>query len=77
MRLLRTEDHPRIRGERSVLLPDIVCALGSPPHTRGKAAAAGESINLYGITPAYAGKGEHSFEANFPDGDHPRIRGER
>ena len=49
-------DHPRVCGEKVVL---IICAtvyIGSPPRMRGKEAEGEAVLNAYGITPAYAGK---------------------
>ena len=73
---IRTEDHPRIRGEHFNAPCHAATEVGSPPHTRGTREKREEDIEQVGITPAYAG--------NTPDfpadgkrfGDHPRIRGE-
>ena len=49
-------DHPRIRGEKGSRFGGDTHPMGSPPHTRGKARAAGYLVAVLGITPAYAGK---------------------
>lgn len=72
-----TGDHPRIRGEKhdKIYLPFHY--LGSPPHTRGKAASIKEFLYGERITPAYAGKRYFRLTARRLDRDHPRIRGEK
>ena len=70
-------DHPRLCGEKSVL---IICTLpyqGSPPPMRGKA-----KLNLFhpcycGITPAYAGKSFTVSAISASVKDHPRLCGEK
>ena len=49
-------DHPRIRGEKDTLKVHTNDQVGSPPHTRGKAAFPVVVQLIIGITPAYAGK---------------------
>ncbi len=70
-------DHPRIRGEKELFVEIAKPFQGSPPHTRGKAAAHFATFVQIRITPAYAGKSFAAF--NFQDTveDHPRIRGEK
>ena len=70
-------DHPRIRGEKCVVVVDVWRAFGSPPHARGKAfplATDGPDVR---ITPAYAGKSGLLRLRLIVQGDHPRIRGEK
>ena len=70
-------DHPRICGEKGVVLRAGYAVLGSPPHMRGKAYIAPNPLPFKGITPAYAGK---SFFYNLVWvhlWDHPRICGEK
>ena len=50
------EDHPRVCGEKSVLLLPQREALGSPPRMRGKEPCSPILAPAIGITPAYAGK---------------------
>ncbi len=49
-------DHPRVCGEKSIVIARLSFAAGSPPRVRGKArdVKTGESFNR--ITPACAGK---------------------
>ena len=49
-------DHPRIRGEKFIILCRSSAGKGSPPHTRGKATHGVWGKLDNGITPAYAGK---------------------
>ena len=69
-------DHPRIRGEHSVVT-DVACSsMGSSPHTRGARRRRPHPDEHRGIIPAYAGstEGPHGLVESFED--HPRIRGE-
>ena len=70
-------DHPRVRGEKLIVLPLGVRQEGSPPRARGKDSTDGKIRCSRGITPACAGK---SFivhkKRRFP-WDHPRVRGEK
>ena len=50
------EDHPRIRGEKTVATPGTNTTAGSPPHTRGKGQRKYLRWFPRRITPAYAGK---------------------
>ena len=63
-RLTRSEDHPRLCGEKRTIKESSVLVPGSPPPMRGK--VAGEHINEIraGITPAYAGKRVSGFSLN-------------
>ena len=47
--------HPRIRGERTRLVPPIGETLGSSPHTRGTLLNAGNPHGYWRFIPAYAG----------------------
>ena len=49
-------DHPRLCGEKYVLIGCSGCVLGSPPPMRGKERHADAGDIKDGITPAYAGK---------------------
>ena len=55
----------------------LITCLGSPPHTRGKAAPDHPLDFVPGITPAYAGKRRDIYMLHRPPRDHPRIRGEK
>ena len=51
--------------------------LGSPPHTRGKAAYIKISLEAFRITPAHAGKSHPLWGLRAGQEDHPRTRGEK
>ena len=70
-------DFPRIRGEKLQLVSMPMRAVGSPPHTRGKALNGNRALLEVGITPAYAGKSRPAAGRLSSPGDHPRIRGEK
>ena len=73
----RTRDVPRLRGEKQAADQLDRTFVGSPPLTRGKADADRNEGRASGITPAYAGKRNCARTARPPDGDHPRLRGEK
>ena len=50
------EDHPRIRGEKTLQITELSDPELSPPHTRGKDARCFSPNAGLRITPAYAGK---------------------
>ena len=50
-----TGDHPRLRGEHTVKLPNWADRIGSPPPTRGTPVYIKLIVIACGITPAYAG----------------------
>ncbi len=70
-------DHPRLRGEKP--LSNYMCdvTLGSPPPTRGKGDTVNQSVQVLGITPAYAGKRLRFPLDQVHIQDHPRLRGEK
>ena len=70
-------DHPRIRGEKEFAQNMIEKGQGSPPHTRGKDSASIAVLQIWGITPAYAGKSPAQVRLLRCKRDHPRIRGEK
>ena len=49
-------DHPRVGGEKQLLVVHHKQLRGSPPRGRGKVKTAAEAIAQDGITPAWAGK---------------------
>ena len=53
---LTAGDHPRVRGEKWILLEPVRIVSGSPPRTRGKAEKTASTSCQLRITPAYAGK---------------------
>ena len=50
------QDHPRVCGEKLLVLPVVLLNRGSPPRMRGKGDVVGRFEIAAGITPAYAGK---------------------
>lgn len=50
------EDHPRVGGEKPIVIPCRLASRGSPPHWRGKGAPVTQDDQAGGITPALAGK---------------------
>ena len=70
-------DHPRVCGEKpsASLITSVVA--GSPPRMRGKAFAPAPTIDIMGITPAYAGKSRSIAESVLAFRDHPRVCGEK
>ena len=71
------EDHPRLCGEKSVLVMRAESPLGSPPPMRGKGFSAFEFYVDFGITPAYAGKRQRTGRHRLHRRDHPRLCGEK
>ena len=69
-------DHPRMRGEDSVLELKSKNYDGSPPHARGRLDVSKGEIDYERITPACAGKTEGSGLYRSFRRDHPRMRGE-
>ena len=74
---LHTWDHPRLCGEKSVLVMRAESPLGSPPPMRGKGFSAFEFYVDFGITPAYAGKRQRTGRHRLHRRDHPRLCGEK
>ena len=69
-------DHPRLRGEHSLIATFPSLPEGSPPltrGTRGKSERLGKDIR---ITPAYAGNTLRQDTRLMCSRDHPRLRGE-
>ena len=71
------EDHPRLRGEKRVLIIHFLTPKGSPPLTRGKVTQTIINVGSDGITPAYAGKSGNHKVTSRKYRDHPRLRGEK
>ena len=71
------EDHPRVCGEKRLIVFVFRAVTGSPPRMRGKVVGVSCSTYFCGITPAYAGKSlfRYSFGSSFRD--HPRVCGEK
>ena len=73
----RSRDHPRVCGEKIVLVIVFCSLMGSPPRMRGKVMRKEILRIIHGITPAYAGKREGPKNAQSKVGDHPRVCGEK
>ena len=71
------KDHPRVGGEKLLVLLSVGWWLGSPPRGRGKALSASMPILGAGITPAWAGKRFPSAPMALGSRDHPRVGGEK
>ena len=69
-------DHPRIRGEHSLLTTRTTTHCGSSPHTRGALGRIPARLDGGRIIPAYAGSTLYSHFGSKGIWDHPRIRGE-
>ena len=70
-------DHPRLRGEQSVLTRGKTPRVGSPPLARGTVYRTSPPRARGGITPACAGNRHTEDKAYHGIGDHPRLRGEQ
>ena len=70
-------DHPRVGGEKSLILATRTALMGSPPRGRGKALVDRERAVLQGITPAWAGKRRRCGRKRNTGRDHPRVGGEK
>ena len=69
-------DHPRGCGENRAQLFYAHPYVGSPPRMRGKQALNARYAGTVGITPADAGKTNHTSLPHFGHWDHPRGCGE-
>ena len=70
-------DHPRICGEKLLVVIEPIAIQGSPPHMRGKADQRQGREPPGRITPAYAGKSSLALCVHHFHKDHPRICGEK
>ena len=73
---VQTRDHPRMRGEHSLIKPPMYSAQGSSPHARGARALRAPQAALQGIIPACAGSTFRLRSPTWSARDHPRMRGE-
>ena len=71
------QDHPRVCGEKKLILTCVESRLGSPPRMRGKVDCRAHKTALTGITPAYAGKSFWLLPCPSCCKDHPRVCGEK
>ena len=73
----RSEDHPRVCGEKRPSSTRAGAKAGSPPRMRGKVEASCFVPKGQRITPAYAGKRRRSLSMWSVCRDHPRVCGEK
>ena len=76
-RRFRPEDHPRVCGEKAVLLRFRLKLRGSPPRVRGKVGYSVGGKGARRITPACAGKRVYHLVVGHLFLDHPRVCGEK
>ena len=69
-------DHPRLRGDHSIVFIERCARHGSPPLTRGPLDSDGLVPQNLRITPAYAGTTAPRDEVTTVIPDHPRLRGD-
>ena len=72
----RNRDHPRACGENARCMDSWSRMTGSPPRMRGKPLLADFLTDLFGITPAHAGKTCSRLPHFGSPRDHPRACGE-
>ena len=70
-------DHPRVCGEKTVVLALALVNQGSPPRVRGKGCKVLTGGLASGITPACAGKRKLAQRDVAAAWDHPRVCGEK
>ena len=73
----RSEDHPRVGGEKSISAPSWGPGTGSPPRRRGKDISPCSLLAASRITPAWAGKSHDYLNCVYQRRDHPRVGGEK
>ena len=73
----KQQDHPRLCGEKTLLLSGDDLGVGSPPPMRGKEGDDYAGIAKARITPAYAGKSSLILSHKLIQKDHPRLCGEK
>ena len=76
-RIFSRRDHPRLRGEQSIMCCKSSARAGSPPLARGTEIWSAKSFISFRITPACAGNSEGASARAWSGGDHPRLRGEQ
>ena len=70
-------DHPRVGGEKFLIIENAGGQMGSPPRGRGKAMQGIKDWKRNGITPAWAGKSAWRLPRPKSTEDHPRVGGEK
>ena len=73
----RSEDHPRVCGEKEIIRRYGDEDGGSPPRVRGEASLVDSIPARTGITPACAGRSRKSLARTAGVEDHPRVCGEK
>ena len=76
-RYQQRQDHPRLCGEKMIVIITVFGRRGSPPPMRGKVQVNRHCCRCTGITPAYAGKSDQCRQCRQQTGDHPRLCGEK
>ena len=71
------KDHPRVCGEKGVVVTVGFLVQGSPPRVRGKVPNVPMAPVTEGITPACAGKRPVASAPGTGQRDHPRVCGEK
>ena len=71
------EDHPHVCGEKWKVSAAMLALTGSPPRLRGKGGITAYFPQLFGITPAFAGKSVKEKLSKGGGKDHPRVCGEK
>ena len=72
----KTQDHPRMCGEKRAEFVFSSALVGSPPHMRGKGGMSESSDELVRVTPAYAGKrASRTIKTCAWSGSPPHVRG--
>ena len=69
--------NPRVGGEKTGDSGQPEYVQGSPPRGRGKVQSSFLLPDIYGITPAWAGKREPGVLMVWQFQDHPRVGGEK
>ena len=76
LRVIQTEDHPRVGGEHAWWAGHLLSVPGSPPRWRGALEEAYDALTGSGITPALAGSTHGLYLSPLDHRDHPRVGGE-
>ena len=75
--IAQPRDHPRVCGEKAMMLHMRAKVSGSPQRMRGKVFVWSRFFVCAGITPAYAGKSHVASNCPGDIQDHPRVCGEK
>ena len=69
-------DYPRVGGEEPLPTGLRLLVIGLPPRGRGRGDSRRMDQEVYGITPAWAGKRSERQQIGEQSGDYPRVGGE-